>query len=58
MTTIRASNKLLLWIPTLANAGSVDCSTAKEAEKFYRETGGPGGEGARGDGSQWTCALV
>ena len=28
------------------------------AQKFYRELGAPGKESARGDGSQWACALV
>ena len=30
----------------------------EEAEKFYRELAAQGNEGARGDGSQWTRALV
>jgi hypothetical protein len=30
----------------------------EEAEKFYRELAAQGKEGARGDGSQWACALV
>ena len=30
----------------------------EEAEKFYRDLASPGNEGARGDGSQWACALV
>src|SRR4029077_14825249 len=30
----------------------------EEAEKFYRELAAQGNEGACGDGSQWTCALV
>jgi transposase len=29
-----------------------------EAEKFYRNLAAQGNESARGDGSQWACALV
>ena len=42
MTTIRVSNKLRLWIPKLANAGSGDWQHREEAEKFYRDLAASG----------------
>jgi hypothetical protein len=31
-----------LWIPTLENFESGDCSTPEEAEQFYRDLAAPG----------------
>ena len=53
MTTIRAFNKLLLWIPKRGSCRRhAELQHPEEAEKFYRELAADGYEGARGDGSQ------
>ena len=56
MITIRASNKLLLWMPAQANFESGDRSTAKK-QRFYRDLAAQGMNVRVGMGRP-TCALA